>query len=407
MIAMNTMALSTNYTNWYIPIIGLYIYILMIVAGHFAAMPALNLFGAGVLIYIMVIGNYSRMLWRFRDSTILLAISIVIVTIIGTLLNSQTVQPAYFVKHIAILLLYAVTYFSNYSPISQPPEKKHLFYIILILIAVSLFTGENIELDREAKRPGLFANPNNLSLISLSFLFLIDDNRDSKIGIVSTHLLVTTILLFSATMGAILAYLGGLLFKHRYVIFRSKYFYFVLPFFLLLIFLTPYLNFGRFYFFNKLVNQFYVINNYFLNVVTMQKIDYGVLVTQYGSSALSGIWRLEFWSTILYEVAHADYLQFLFGHGIGSALDMYGNLPHNEYLRILSEQGLIGLVMTLAFYLTIYFRLLTNYRYLILIFALFSFTENNLDNFLYMSLLMLFLASSQEEQRVVQGNCNA
>jgi len=146
---------------------------------------------------------------------------------------------------------------------------------------------------------------------------------------------------------------------------------------------------------NRIVMQAQVIYNYFYFVIDGINVNYGYLAFHYGKDALSGIWRLEHWSNIIYEFFNAPSLNILFGHGIGSTRVIFNTLPHNEYLRILFEQGMIGLSLFSLFYLTVLKKTLKRYRYIILMFLIFSFTENNLDNFFYMSLLMIFMATHQ------------
>jgi len=284
---------------------------------------------------------------------------------------------------------------SGYRPLYQSDKRIIFFFLLLSFIIISLISGENIELEMSAMRPGILVNANNLSLISLSLLFLINNETDSLNRKIIVHALVIAVLFISATLGALFAYASGAFFKHRRAILQSRFFYLGLAIVVLLFIVTPYLNLSRFYLMNKITSQVNVIFYTFNDLISMQKIDYGTLLLQYGPSGLSGIWRMEFWISILDYWIHSDFIQLFIGHGLGSSALLFGNVPHNEYLRILVEQGFIGLCLIIFFYITIYGRLHTDYRYLLIIFSIFSFTENNLDNYLYMSLLMFFLASSQ------------
>jgi O-antigen ligase len=76
------------------------------------------------------------------------------------------------------------------------------------------------------------------------------------------------------------------------------------------------------------------------------------------------------------------------------------NEPHNDYLRVLIEQGIIGLTLYMAFFLTILKRIDPRYRYCVLAIAIYCFSENNMDNLLFMSIFVFFLASSQSKTQI-------
>jgi hypothetical protein len=88
-------------------------------------------------------------------------------------------------------------------------------------------------------------------------------------------------------------------------------------------------------------------------------------------------------------------VQQLFGFGIGSSPVLLGKLPHNEYLRVLFEQGIAGLILFLYAWRVIVRAAPASVRYVALIVAIYSISENNLDNFPFMSLFILFLSARE------------
>ena len=101
----------------------------------------------------------------------------------------------------------------------------------------------------------------------------------------------------------------------------------------------------------------------------------------------------------------ANAFQLVFGHGVGSSGLLLGKLPHNDYLRILIEQGVLGLALSLAFFAVLFARIDWRYRHCIVAAALYCLCENNMDNLLFMSLFAFFLASAQNRSPVNAHTC--
>ena len=115
-----------------------------------------------------------------------------------------------------------------------------------------------------------------------------------------------------------------------------------------------------------------------------------------GPGAASGVWRLAHWRQTLDMYTNGTVEQRLLGFGTGSSpvlLDQ-NKLPHNEYLRLLFEQGAVGLFVFLFAWRGILITSPRPVRYVGLIVAIYSFSENNLDNFPFMSLFILFLSAN-------------
>jgi O-antigen ligase len=99
-------------------------------------------------------------------------------------------------------------------------------------------------------------------------------------------------------------------------------------------------------------------------------------------------------------------MQLLCGYGIGSSSLLLYKIPHNDYLRVLMEQGIVGLALYMAFFLYVFRRIDARYIYCIIAIALYCFSENNMDNLLFMSIFVFFLASAQNKAQIqpVQTN---
>jgi O-antigen ligase len=113
-----------------------------------------------------------------------------------------------------------------------------------------------------------------------------------------------------------------------------------------------------------------------------------------GPGAASGIWRLVHWRKTINMYAKGTAAQQLTGFGIGSSAGILGKLPHNEYLRVLFEQGIVGLALFLYAWRRIIRTAPRDVQYCGVILAVYSFSENNLDNFPFMSLFILCLSAA-------------
>jgi hypothetical protein len=121
-----------------------------------------------------------------------------------------------------------------------------------------------------------------------------------------------------------------------------------------------------------------------------------------GVGATSAIWRLAHWKRTIRHYSDGTLTQQLLGFGLGSSAQLLGKLPHNEYLRILFEQGVVGLLLFGVAVGTLIKRAPQPLQYVGLIFLIYSFTENNLDNFPFMALFVLCLSATAQESCLFQ-----
>jgi len=390
---------SASDSNWTIPLIGTYVYTLAFIIGYFLKLPVLNIVGACLLFLIVLTGKYKTILIIKRDITINIAFLILLIPIVNTLINFESIWPVYFIKHIAIYSLYILIFSFGVPPLYETNKRKYFIAIVSILLVLSIIFGKVFEYGEEVRLAGIFANPNNLSLMGLPLLFFINEDKDSILKRSFLNLFVIIILIISSTSGAILAYIVANVYKYRK---KIKKIYVSLPL-VLVIFLLLFniLDLKKFQFTNKIIMQFVIISERFSDITSMTKIYYGDLASQYGKAYLSGISRLELWAKGLHIISDNNIVKFFFGHGIGSSRSVLGRLPHNEYLNIFLEQGLIGFILIMVFFVIIWFRINSKYRYLLLMFAIFSFTENIIGNYLFMSLFIFFIASAQDRKNKI------
>lgn len=125
-------------------------------------------------------------------------------------------------------------------------------------------------------------------------------------------------------------------------------------------------------------------------------LNYWEIEQQEGEKgASSALWRLLHWRDTLQTFMQGGWVPILIGNGIGSSLPITGDLPHNDYLRILFEMGILGFICNIGIWALLFRQLLPAHKWIFLMVATYCFTENNIDNFLVMGIFILFITSAR------------
>jgi O-antigen ligase len=393
---LNFQSLSLNqFSNWTVPFIAFLFYVTAFIAGYYLSLPILNVIGAFLFLFILLMGNFEKMFSIKFDITVLTALFILLISTISSAVNIENIAFRYLAKHYFIFITYIFIFSYKFIPLYESRKRNYFIAVASIILYLSLISDITFETQEEVRFTGIFVNPNNLSLVSLALLYFINEKKDSIYTKSALNLVVMYFLFISSTAGAIIAYITATIFKYRAGIPYKKYLLIGLLLMAVLSFLIlPSVEIDRFLPAKKIINHYMAIKEYLSEgLLHEQEVSYYKITSQYGFS--SGVWRLEQWKKTIHVIKDSDALRLLFGHGIGSASLLVSNLPHNEYLRVLLEQGIIGFVSILFFFITIYRRIDCSYRYLILMFAIFSFSENNLNNSMFMILFIMFIATAQ------------
>jgi len=289
----------------------------------------------------------------------------------------------------------AISRLLHLPPASRSKARWLLGVPVLVVLGISIAIGRGDASDL-TRRAGLFVNPNNLALIPFLLLFLVDEVSDPVALRLAVHGVVIAVLIFSGTSGAMIAYAIGLAVHLRRRLSPR----------LRLLALSGALAAGSaiaaFVIFDeasllpetRLVKQVAFMRGEFQNVLEGGGIPYYQQERLLGPGATSGVWRLAHWRHTIITYADGTPVQQLLGFGVGSSPILLPNFPHNEYLRALFEQGAAGLILFLAAWGCIIRSAPSAIRYVGLMVAIYSFSENNLDNFPFMALLILFLGAS-------------
>jgi O-Antigen ligase len=136
----------------------------------------------------------------------------------------------------------------------------------------------------------------------------------------------------------------------------------------------------------------------------VSRLSFKRLVQVTGTTDLSGFFRVIHWANIWDIYSGSGFGTIIFGYGIGQTpnLTVLALVPHNDYLRILAEYGLINLIVFVCFLAHVLRSLKMGIaKVLFMVLLLYFFSENLIDHFASMTLYFTyagrFAAMSQEE----------
>ncbi|MBH0114328.1 hypothetical protein I5E68_15390 [Novosphingobium sp. YJ-S2-02] len=148
---------------------------------------------------------------------------------------------------------------------------------------------------------------------------------------------------------------------------------------------------------------------YYVGPERISRMSYAEIVRMAGTTDISGYFRIKHWMEIWQEYTSGGFAQILFGFGPGQSkvITLQRLVPHNDYLRILAEFGLVNFICFLSLIFIALKRLPNSYlRSLFTVYAVYSLSENIIDNFTSVALLFgaagLFGRKGVPQARVVE-----
>lgn len=387
--------------GWRLPAIGFFIYCMIGMAAHLLGFPALLVIAGGLMFLFVLAAGGQRLISLRVDASVALVLGILVLAFVPTLYDPAHTIVHNLLKLAVVCLTYILIFSMELRPIYATPFCKVFILTLLLMGAVTLAIPRGEQTDDVLRLSGFFVNANNLSLTMMTLLFLIDEQHDRRAVKIAFHAVIILFLVLSGTSGAILAYLGAMAFRtltfakftHNA---RAHIAMLLLVLILIgLVFVVPVSLYQRIPLTNRIIGQLSLIWDQLPLAVSGYEPDYAHISKLYGESGGSGIWRIAHWRKGFDVMADANPFQLVFGHGVGSSSLLLDKLPHNDYLRILIEQGVLGLALSLAFFAVVFTRIDWRYRHCIVAVALYCICENNMDNLLFMSLFVFFLASAQ------------
>jgi O-antigen ligase len=300
-------------------------------------------------------------------------------------------------KYDLIFVVFLQIYSWRLSPLNRSHWRWAMFGGCLAVILVSVVSGHHFEGEGARRLSGVFHNPNNLALIGLALPFFLNE-EDSRLSQVLVHGAALVTIALTGTLGAILGYAVGMTYRLRAVLTARR-----AAVGLALVVVAAALLVDRQEAASqlRLFRQFAAIQES-LSSVQGDNVEYGAVVEAHGVGSTSAVWRLTMWMSVMRAYVQGSPVQWLLGRGLGASYGLFGILPHNDFLRLLLETGAMGLVAFLGLCCSCWRGMRPQDRYVVPMVLTFCVSENNLDNFMFMSLFMFFLASTQPPVRAVE-----
>jgi hypothetical protein len=369
-------------------------YWVLFVSGAFLENKQLNSVGGLVVLAVLGWAVVER-LWVRVDAVVLASLALGLLPAIQVFGSTVPMSSESVIKHVSLCLVMALPRLLRLPVVSQLKVRRILAAQILVILFISLTLHRGSQWDG-GRYAGLFVNPNNLALIPFLLLLLIDQLRDSRLIQLSAHAVVIIVLGFTTTSGAVVAYgLGLAVYLSSRLSRRGRAIVCYAGVAAVLLFSV---------FFSvvnesvlpdtRITKQIFLMRSEIGKVIQGEDIEYYQQEKVLGSGTGSALWRVQHWRDVLMAYGQGTPVEQIFGFGPGSSVSIVGKLPHNEYLRMLFEEGLVGLVLFLFAWYRIIRTAPPAIRYVALIVAVYSLSENNLDNFPFMALFALCLSAN-------------
>jgi hypothetical protein len=134
--------------------------------------------------------------------------------------------------------------------------------------------------------------------------------------------------------------------------------------------------------------------------IKLYATTFGELVLLLKTQDLSFVFRLKHWTDLMATWLQGDIYHWLFGYGVGSSVRMSDLrlVPHNDYLRVLFEFGLVTLTGFMALLALVFARLRRRWETVpLLAVVLYLFSENLTTN--YTAMAFFFFAAGALAER--------
>lgn len=386
--------------SW-VPVIYFYsAYLLLMLFGGIAGVHTTTYGGA--MLMVLLYFWYGKYLVKLKMDHVVffvficLLIPVIPIAFYSKKLLGETSQEI--IKFYALYLLFFLALSLPLTPLGEARNKKVLYGCLLAFLLVgwgwSVLKGGPV-----TRVKGFLPNPNGFALTAMMLFLLIDEENTRALWKRTTHFLVILFIYISGTSGAILGYLAGISYKYLFksvsqkTLMRISLFVCFATLALTIVIFIPR---GIIKPVDRFVEKIKIVTTYSDRVLENKTIDFYSIIGPNGEDLTSGLWRIYQWNRISTIFMDSSIDKIFFGNGLGTTDVLFGLKSHNDYLRILFETGLLGFFSSIIIWGTLYFRMDLKYRWVVVMIAVYCFTENNFDHFPAMSLLLFYMVSSKK-----------
>ena len=392
---------SSAQFKWNAIIYAYCLYFAVVFIGAVAHVQA-GYLGALVLLLILY-GRYGQYLLRSKIDGLFVCVILSMITPIVPVASYEderilaTFQEL--VKYYALDFVILIGVALPLTTLTDAKKKGLLFAAILIFLLLGCFWpgGERME---QGRVKGFLSNPNGFALTAMMLLCLFDPEKARFASKVTTHIIVLGLIYVSKTSGALIGYLAGLSYafalgERRHISLGKVLVLSAICAALIALYIAMPPNTVAVV--DKTKKKIDIAREDFEKVLAGSRIDFNKHLERDREDLTSGAWRIFQWRRILITLRESSIDKQMFGYGIGTSVIDLQKKPHNDYLRILYETGIIGFILNLSIWIIIYRRMDVRYRWLPVMVAVFCITENNYDHFPAMSLLLLYMLGANKE----------
>lgn len=347
---------------------------------------------AAIGIFILALAN-----WAFYKSSVKIqtaqafSLTLFYVGILGsTVLNFRSSEFVDVIK-IAIAPFFVVIGASLAMETSKWSIKEHgtkaLFWglILLPLLAILIQLATGARDFSENKQIGFFANRNNAGLYAicvLSFYCVLTEKPLTwPILYLGVGLMFGTLGLFLAVVLALFLSTGRAIHLAIGAV--------VLVALLLLVSTFP--DIGSKLRIKPVVDSIGLLAS---GRIDLETVTYADLVRLLNTQDLSFLFRLKHWYNLFNIFINGDTFNYLFGFGSGASVELstINLVPHNDYIRVFFEFGLIAFAGFIGLLASIIYSIPRGWTLTpLLIVVIYFFSENLINNYLAMMLFFLSL----------------
>ena len=365
---------------------AVYLNIIFFLLGVLVNIPGGPILGVVSFFIVFLFGIMTHKIsFDFSRSALLYWFYLVVPLVIGMSLYQNDFITVFglFVKYFTYVFFFMIISSQHFDRLPWDDFRNSKYLIgLLIFLSMSVWYAPYIGCNQleyyaeiaDVRPSGFFKNCNIVVPIVFLLFFMIPQKKKIVSGIIALCSILVLLRVNSNT-----AYLAFALSAMYYFVFVMKKYVYALFFLFVAVIFVVYFN-DRF-----LIQVEHAA--YSLDAISTDTVNYAL----YGNES-SFIWRLTYWLRISKTFLGGSLLQILFGNGLGASLIDFGILPHNEYLRLLYEEGLIGITLFFSIAIGLFRRLSSKGRILFICYAVFIFSENTFDTFFAFMIFLILIS---------------